>query len=322
MTKFPKVSVVTITYGHENYIKKALDGVLMQDYPGEIEYIIANDNSPDNTDRVIKEYFLQKAVPSNFTIEYTNHESNKGMMPNFMWSIKQISGQYVAFCEGDDYWIDTLKLRKQVKFLEQNREFGLIATDFNMFHQSTGKVEHSLFKNQPKRFPIYNNFEDFLLAAGYMAPCTWVLRKEYLPEFKKIYVDGTFPWLLDVYLKSKVYLLPDTTTVYRYLEESASHTKSIKKRYELASGILDIQLDYVRDNNLSQSFRSEILKKHYKLLLPILVAQNNQVEIENAKFSISNDERSTRDNALLMLANYKIGRDVLRIFFYLKGIKV
>jgi glycosyltransferase involved in cell wall biosynthesis len=119
----PKVSVITITYGHEKYITETLDGVLMQQYDGPVEFIIANDNSPDATDEVVKKYFLENPAPSNFEIKYTKHETNKGMMPNFIWALEQATGKYIALCEGDDYWTDPLKLQKQVDFLEESPDY-------------------------------------------------------------------------------------------------------------------------------------------------------------------------------------------------------
>ena len=125
--ELPKVSVVTITYGHEKYITETLDGVLMQQYEGPIEFIIANDNSPDATDEVVKKYFLENPAPSNFEIKYTKHETNKGMMPNFIWALEQATGKYIALCEGDDYWTDPQKLQRQVDFLEKNTDYSMVA---------------------------------------------------------------------------------------------------------------------------------------------------------------------------------------------------
>lgn len=122
----PKVSIVTITYGHEKYITETLDGVLMQQYQGPVELIIANDNSPDATDEVVKKYFSENPAPENFEIKYTKHDTNKGMMPNFIWALEQATGEYIALCEGDDYWIDALKLQKQVDFLEKHLDFSMI----------------------------------------------------------------------------------------------------------------------------------------------------------------------------------------------------
>lgn len=131
----PKVSVVTITYGHEKYITETLDGVLMQQYDGPVEFIIANDNSPDATDEVVKKYFLKNPAPENFEIKYTKHDTNKGMMPNFIWALEQATGQYIALCEGDDYWSDKAKLQKQVDFLENNSAFSMIFSNAKVLIQ-------------------------------------------------------------------------------------------------------------------------------------------------------------------------------------------
>lgn len=124
----PKISVVTITYGHEKYIIETLQGILMQKYSGPVELIISNDNSPDQTDEVIKTYLEEHSVPENFEIKYTRHTINKGMSPNFIWAMNQASGKYIALCEGDDYWTDPLKLQKQVAILEANPEYALCFT--------------------------------------------------------------------------------------------------------------------------------------------------------------------------------------------------
>ena len=113
------VSVVMITYGHENYIEQAIKGVLMQECDFQYELIIANDCSPDNTDRIV-----QKIIDNTNNadrIKYVRHTVNKGMTANFLWTLQQASGKYIAICEGDDYWTDPLKLQKQVDLLEVNR---------------------------------------------------------------------------------------------------------------------------------------------------------------------------------------------------------
>src|SRR5688572_14136755 len=114
------VSVCMITYGHEPFIREAIEGVLMQRVEFNIEFIIADDASPDGTEQIIKEYVLSH--PKRHCIRYTKHESNKGMIGNLVWAIGECNGKYIALCEGDDYWTDPLKLQKQVDFLEQNND--------------------------------------------------------------------------------------------------------------------------------------------------------------------------------------------------------
>lgn len=141
MSEYPKISVITITHCHADFIKETISSVLMQDYPGEIEYVIANDKSPDNTDEIIKTFLTEQKIPSNFKLIYTRHEQNKGMSGNFNWALQKATGKYIAICEGDDYWTDPLKLQKQVEFLETNQEYVLCFTDMNVLRNNV--VEQS-----------------------------------------------------------------------------------------------------------------------------------------------------------------------------------
>jgi glycosyltransferase involved in cell wall biosynthesis len=117
------VSVIMITYAHENYICEAIKGILIQEVDFEVELIIADDNSPDNTSTIVKSFSNH---PRFHWVKYTKHKQNKGMVPNVIWALEQATGKYIALCEGDDYWTDPLKLQKQVDFLEKNPEYGLV----------------------------------------------------------------------------------------------------------------------------------------------------------------------------------------------------
>ena len=142
--QLPKVSVVTITYGHQDYILETIKGVLMQDYSGEIEFIIANDNSPDDTHLIVTEFLNVNSIPPRFQIKYTKHDKNLGMMQNFIWALSQSKGKYIALCEGDDYWTDPLKLQKQVDFLEENHDFSLCVGGFTSINEYSKKTSTHL----------------------------------------------------------------------------------------------------------------------------------------------------------------------------------
>ncbi len=111
----PLVSVCMITYNHEKYIAEAIKGVLMQQVNFNVEFIICDDNSKDGTSAIISEKIRDS---KKINIHFHSHTKNKGMMANFIFSLQQCKGQYIAFCEGDDYWTDLLKLQKQVDLLE------------------------------------------------------------------------------------------------------------------------------------------------------------------------------------------------------------
>lgn len=125
------ISVIVLTYNQENFIARNLRGIFKQKVNFPIQLILSNDHSTDATDQVIKE--LIKEAPSHIQILYTNHSKNLGSTPNFYDALKKVTGQYIAFCEGDDYWVDENKLQQQYDFLENNAEYAMC------FHQVKNK---------------------------------------------------------------------------------------------------------------------------------------------------------------------------------------
>ena len=239
--ELPKVSVVTITYGHEKYITETLDGVLMQQYDGPVEFIIANDNSPDATDEVVKKYFLENPAPSNFEIKYTKHETNKGMMPNFIWALEQATGKYIAICEGDDYWIDPLKLQKQVCFLEENKGTIFSFTAANILTRQN-KME-LYYKHKDFKTGIINKKQFLLNVGADFCTASALFKKEIiidLPVYFTTCKVGDFPLGLLALSKGKIGFCEDITTVYRaYSEGSWSSQQTRKSMRDQFKNIFD-----------------------------------------------------------------------------------
>ena len=170
----PVVSILMITYGQESYVRQALEGVLMQKCNFDVEIILANDCSPDNTDKIIQD--VLKTHPHASWVKYIKHEKNIGMISNFIHALQKCMGKYIAMCEGDDYWIDPLKLQKQFNILENNPEYKFCVTNLNFYNQRSAKFEYSILNTTKK--PLYHDIEDFLVKKGFMAPCTWFGSKE------------------------------------------------------------------------------------------------------------------------------------------------
>lgn len=116
MSKAPKVSIVTITYNHKDYIRESLDSFIAQKTNFEYEIVIADDCSTDGTQEIIQEYVHK--YPK--LIRATLRNKNIGAVPNSLDSIRQAKGEYVALCEGDDFFTDPNKLQTQVNMLDSN----------------------------------------------------------------------------------------------------------------------------------------------------------------------------------------------------------
>lgn len=112
------ISVIVITYQHEKYIKNAMDSILSQNIDFPIEIIVADDCSKDGTQDILLEYRRQHKEK----IKLILRNRNIGPTRNVYSAYKKAVGKYIICLEGDDYWTDNDKLKKQVEFLEKHPE--------------------------------------------------------------------------------------------------------------------------------------------------------------------------------------------------------
>jgi glycosyltransferase involved in cell wall biosynthesis len=183
MKQQPTVSVCMITYGHEKFIEQAINGVLMQECDFEVELIIANDSSPDQTDDIIQN--ILENHPRAAWIKYIKQEKNIGMMPNFIFAMKKCESEYIALCEGDDFWTDPLKLQKQVDFLEANPEYVMSGHDAYVVNEKGTQIRDSIFCN----FHKIDYTKEQLINSPFLMPLTMCFRnviKEFPKEFLKV----------------------------------------------------------------------------------------------------------------------------------------
>lgn len=122
----PVVSVRTSTYQHAAYIRDCIEGVLAQKTDFPIEFIIGEDFSTDGTREIVFEY----AGKYPELIRVLTADYNVGSKANGRRCQRVLRGKYVAICEGDDYWIDPLKLQKQVNLLEAHPECSMCFHNF------------------------------------------------------------------------------------------------------------------------------------------------------------------------------------------------
>ncbi|MYL84634.1 glycosyltransferase [Desulfovibrio aerotolerans] len=127
--KKPAISVLCVTFNHENFIKDALEGFVSQQLNVPFEVLVGDDCSTDGTSSVIRKYASQYP----HIIKPILHKENIGASRNFASLVRRIQGKYVALCDGDDYWTDTLKLQKQYDFLESFPDYSMC---FHLVRQS------------------------------------------------------------------------------------------------------------------------------------------------------------------------------------------
>ena len=117
------LSVGILTYNQSQYIRQCLDAVLMQEVDFDYEIVIGDDASTDGTIAILEEY--EDRVK---TVKIIRSEKNEGISMNYKKVLSACTGDYIALCEGDDFWTDPHKLQVQVDFLESHPDYGFVGT--------------------------------------------------------------------------------------------------------------------------------------------------------------------------------------------------
>ncbi|WP_223033946.1 glycosyltransferase family 2 protein [Hanstruepera marina] len=236
-----------IVYNQESYVEDAINGVLMQKTNFEIELIIADDCSTDKTDFKIREAIALRSSSRN--IKYFRHDHNMGMMPNFIFALKRCQGQYIALCEGDDFWIDVNKLQKQVNYLDTNIDTVLCFHEVKVLMKNKKLVKDFITK-VPKQ---YENIEDLARFGNYIHTPSVVFRnvlEEYPFEFEQVPFGDYFLYMM-LAQNGKLHFMKDCMSVYRYhvgiLSEMNNNDILIK-----SVKLYSCMISYFTDKNLKK----------------------------------------------------------------------
>lgn len=266
--KIPVVSVSCFTYNHEKYIRDALQGFLIQKTNFPFEVLIHDDASTDRTPEIIREY--EEQYPHLFKVIYQKENLySKGKIYEItQLQRKRARGKYYAICEGDDYWIDPLKLQKQVDFLENNPEYGLVHTNFYTRRgdkKFTGTITNTRFYS--------GNILEKLIEFNFINNLTVCYRISLIEEIdvREIYdnhfIMGDYPLWLQMSRITKIGFIDDYTSVYRILNESASHSNNFHKKEDFLLSTLKIKNYYINKFNIDSINKSLISLDTYIVLL-------------------------------------------------------
>lgn len=306
----PIVSIICTTFNQKKFIKDTLEGFLIQKTSFPVEIIVHDDASTDGTTEIIKEYESRHPQIIKAIYQTENQYSKRiNIAKEFVYP--RLKGKYIATCEGDDYWIDPLKLQKQVDFLEENEDYGLVYTEIDRVDSEGVIIDRNFFKNDSASF--CETFEDYLIYAPFRAPCTWLFRKSLYKEKDKRYVIGDLPMLLDIVAHSKIHRFDDATANYRVLIKSASHFISLNSNYSFIKGVYQVQMDYARKYNVSEDVIDKIQTKFAWTSYNFAVAENDLKQIKAAnKLLIGHPELTYKFKIIQILSKVKLGRLIVK----------
>jgi glycosyltransferase involved in cell wall biosynthesis len=153
-----KLSVCVITYNHATFLRQALDSVLLQQANFDFEILIGEDDSNDGTRAIVEEYAARH--PDRIRAFYRNRKENliiNGRATgrrNFVQTLAEARGQYIALLEGDDYWTDATKLQKQVDCLDAHPDCAICFHDVKVLNQVTGEEAETTQEGRPERYGL------------------------------------------------------------------------------------------------------------------------------------------------------------------------
>lgn len=245
------VSVCITAYNLEKYIRECIESVLNQNFKGSYEIVICDDNSSDKTAEIIQN--IIQSHPKGKLINYIKNNPNLGYVKNTLLTFERAKGKYIAVLDGDDYFIDMLKLQKQFDFLETHQNFTAVGADSLVIYDSADQLPSHRFSNHLDRELSKDELTDLKICQ------TSTL------FFKKDILKADFPTEINsadrcLYLLAGCFgnmkILPEVLCSYR--QYPTSHSKS--QKHETLARDLQI-VPFIKKYN--KEYKTYSLKRYF-----------------------------------------------------------
>ncbi len=235
----PLVSVCMTTYNHARYIAQAIESVLAQQTTFRVEIVLGEDCSTDSTAEICRRYAEQ--YPD--IVRLITSERNVGWRANYRRTIAAARGEYIALCDGDDWWCDAQKLALQVEALEADRECAMCYT------RSERRSEDDGSSHIYPAGECHTSFED-MLRLNTAENSTTVARREVVERYyAEVRPDEHPEWLTDdlpmwlwVSAHYRICYIDRVCAVHRLLTTSVSHSDDYHRRLRFCDSLADIML--------------------------------------------------------------------------------
>lgn len=221
----PRVSVLVTTFQHAKYIEQCLEGILMQRTAFPVEILVGEDESTDGTREICQRYAAEHPgrirlfLRDRKDVIYINGKPSG--RSNMKRLLADATGKYVALCEGDDHWIDPLKLQKQVEVLEGDPGLAMCFHNAWVKHAESRRdrfLNHGL---QGSRF----SFEDLVRNDWFIATASILIKREHVVDAftgTDHYISGDMLLQLHAARRGDVAYVDEVMSVYHRHEGGLS----------------------------------------------------------------------------------------------------
>ena len=306
-----KVSIRCTVYNHEKYLRQCLDGIVSQKTNFLFEAIVHDDASTDDSAQIIREY--AQRYPNIIKPIYQKENQYSKDFSNVRRIItEKCTGEYMAWCEGDDYWLDKQKLQKQVDILDNNPNVGLVFGKVKQYVENLGRYKKESFGLEVK------SAKDLLLSNTIPTP-TVLLRTDlylkYMEESsiqKQQWLMGDYPLWIYFALHSHIRFINEDLAVYRILEESACHSKNRAKLERFYNSAIAMKRFFNENYNLVPNFLIDDQENELFLLNAAFFCDRNEV--------ISRYRRIKNPQRISRLFYFLSRKYLLKLYFLYKRI--
>ncbi|HDR2326701.1 TPA: glycosyltransferase [Enterobacter kobei] len=221
-----KVSICCIAYNQELYISEAIDSFLKQKTSFPFEILISDDCSSDATKEIIERYV--RKFPS--IIQSVGADKNLGANGNILNVFSHAKGKYIAFCEGDDYWVDDNKLQVQFEAMESNPNIKFSFHPCYLLKNSCLNKSRTFYKGPNLKVfdinDVLSSLNQFAPTASYMFHISVI---DLIPDwFSKAPVGDLFLEIYGMKNSGGLYI-PDIKSVYRIASIGSWSTETQKE---------------------------------------------------------------------------------------------
>lgn len=282
------VSVCCLVYNHEKYLRKCLDGFIMQKTNFKFEVLIHDDASIDNSAEIIREY--EKKYPDIIKPIYQKeNQYSKGVKINWEYQYPRAKGKYIALCEGDDCWSDENKLQIQFDTMEAEKTAAMSVHTVRCIMEN-GKLTNRYFPRNIIDKAVLKPCEFMKIIQWDTYPfqtSSYFIRSTYIhslindkPEFVRIANVGDIPLMLYMVTKGDIIYIDKVMSYYRLnsigsynsrlnsYEKIIDHNKHMIRIYKLFNKCSGYRFnEYMQCGILNYEFTIDSIRDDHKSLV-------------------------------------------------------
>jgi len=315
-----KISILVMTYFHEQYIRECLESIFCQEVDIPFEVVVSDDASGDGTVGILREYEKQHQ-----NLRVLTSEVNLGLFGNYKKCLDACDGLYFAQVAGDDYWTDPFKLQKQLDFLRKNPDYGLVHTDNSVMFEDNGEIvvsRHSTWKTPIPSGNVYRNLlTDNFIGALTIFSYTRILQEagRSIQLFQSSWQMEDYPLWLEIASKYKIGYLPDITAMHRYNRHSLSNPQDRRKNFKLILSSYEIRFYFLeRDRDkLDPDFVKQIRHNYQTFIFErsFILKDRELIELIRGE---TYSPGTVKERMYYLSAKVPIFAGLLRVFLQLK----